>query len=49
MSEVVQYREKRIGSDHPDTVESIHTLQKWRDGKKAKRFLRWFRHLRKPK
>ena len=49
MNEVVQYREKRIGSDHPDTVKSIRTLQEWRDGKKAKRLLRWFRHVRKSK
>ncbi len=49
MSEVVQYREKRIGSDHPHTVQSIHALQEWRDGKKAKRLLRWFRHIRKSK
>ncbi|WP_375449180.1 tetratricopeptide repeat protein, partial [uncultured Nostoc sp.] len=45
MSEVVQYSEKKIGSDHPDTIQSIHTLQEWRDGKKAKRLLRWFRHV----
>ena len=49
MSEVIQYREKKIGSDHPDTVQSIRVLQEWRDGKKAKRLLRWFRHVRKSK
>ncbi len=49
MSEVVQYREKKIGSDHPHTVQSIRVLQEWRDGKKAKRLLRWFRHIRKSK
>ncbi len=42
MSEVVQYSEKRKGSDHPHTVQSIHVLQKWRDEKKAKRLLGWF-------
>ena len=42
MSEVAQIREKKIGSDHPDTVSSIRVLQEWRDGKKAKRLLKWF-------
>ena len=35
---------EKMGSDHPHTIESIHALQEWRDGKKAKRLLRWFRH-----
>ena len=40
MSEVVQSRQKTIGSDHPDTIRSIHVLQEWRDGKEANHFLR---------
>ncbi len=31
MSEVVEYRERRIGSDHPETIQSIFTLHKWQD------------------
>ena len=44
-SEVVQYRQKKIGPDHPHTIQSIHTLQEWRDWKKAKRLVRWFSHV----
>ena len=30
MSEVVQYRREKIGSDHPDTLQSIRTIDEWR-------------------
>ena len=30
MSEVFQYRQKKIGSDHPNTVQSIRILHEWR-------------------
>ncbi len=34
MIEVIERRRReKIGSDHPDTVESMHTLQEWQDGK----------------
>lgn len=31
MSEVAQYREKTVGSDHPDTVQAIDILHEWRE------------------
>ena len=31
MTEVVQCRREKIGSDHPLTINSIHTLQEWQD------------------
>ncbi len=33
MSEVVQHRRKKIGFDHPHTIQSIRTLHEWQVGK----------------
>ena len=36
MSEVVEYRQKKIGSDHPHTIQLISTLLNWLDKIKKK-------------
>ena len=38
MSEVVQYRQEKVGPDHPDTIQSMRTstLQKWQDETRAR-------------